>query len=65
MKKIITGIVMGFLTIIFIGYIYGCFSTIHTHRDIINVLLEYYPDYKVEITDSDPNAIMILIKKGE
>lgn len=65
MKKVINTIILGFLIVIFVGYIYGCFGTVHKNKDLINMLLKYYPEHTVEIIESDPNEVMILIKKGE
>jgi hypothetical protein len=44
---------------------YGCFNNISKHRNFINMLLEYYPEHRIEIIESDPNKLIINIFKGD
>lgn len=67
MKKITDYIIVPFLIIIFIlAYVISfcsCIKNINRNKNFVNMILKYYPEYKVEIIESDPNSLIINIKK--
>jgi len=65
MKNFKTYLILLLSIIIFNFYIYGCISKMNKHKTFINMMLHYYPDYKVEIIESTPNSLIINIIKGE
>jgi len=46
-------------------YLNGCFNQINKHENFINMMLEYYPENKIKILESDPNRLIIQILKGD
>ena len=40
----------------------SCIKKITHNKDLVNMILTYYPDYKVNIIESDPNPLIINIK---
>ena len=42
---------------------YSCIRSINSNRDLVNLVLEYYPDYEIEILEDDPNRLLISIEK--
>ena len=45
--------------------LYGCFKQVNKHKSFINMILEYYPEQKITIIESDPNRLIIKILKGD
>lgn len=63
MKNFKIYLILLFSIIIFSFYTYGCIGKINKHKTFINMLLEYYPEYNIEITQNDPNSLIINITK--
>jgi len=51
------------LSIIIFSFHCGCFNKVNKHKSFINMLLEFYPGYNIEIIENDPNSLIINITK--